>query len=64
MSSPEDRDKKRRRLKNRVVKDLKKFKKKPPEEKKKVLLKDLTHSELIRLINEDFEAPDKKGGDS
>jgi hypothetical protein len=55
MASPEDRDKKRRRMKNRWAKDLRtsKYKSKVVEDKKKVPVKELTHSELIKLIQED-----------
>ena len=58
MGSPEDREKKRRRIKQHVKKDLnkKKFKPKMPvqegSDKKVVNVKKLSHAELIKLINE------------
>jgi hypothetical protein len=58
MASPEDRDKKRRRMKNRWAKDLRtsKYKPKVVEDKKKGPVKDLSHSDLVRMIQEDNEA--------
>lgn len=56
MASPEDRDKRRKRMRNRVAKDLRtvKFKQRIVEDKKKhVDIKNLTHSELVRLIQEE-----------
>jgi hypothetical protein len=57
MASPEDRDRKRKRMKNKWAKELRtsKYKSKVVEDKKKVLVKDLTHAELIRLLNEEKE---------
>lgn len=57
LSSPEDRDKKRRRMKNRYAKDLRteKYRQRVREDKKKVDVKTLTHAELVRLIQETEE---------
>lgn len=57
MSSPEDRDRKRKRMKNKYAKELRtpKFKQRIEEDKKKIPIKDLTHAELIRLINQETE---------
>lgn len=60
MGSPEDREKKRRRIRSHIAKDLgtKKYRQRVKEDgkkKKPVDVKSLTHSELIRLINENAE---------
>lgn len=54
MASPEEKLKRRNRFKNRVAKDLRtpKYRPRVKEDKtRKVELKDLSHAELIRLIN-------------
>lgn len=57
MSSPEDKARKRNRIKNKWAKELKtaKYKKRVVEDKKKKVLdvKNLTHADLVRLIQED-----------
>lgn len=54
MASPEERAKRRNRRHNHIAKDLRtpKYKQRIEEDKKKVLVKDLTHADLVRLINE------------
>ena len=55
MSSPEDRAKRRARRHNHVARDLRtpKYKQRVEEDKvKKVDVQKLTHSELVKLINE------------
>lgn len=56
MASPEDKDRKRRRMKNKWAKELRtsKYKPKIVEDKtKKIELKDLTHAQLVKLIQEE-----------
>lgn len=56
MSSPDDRAKRRSRRHNHVAKDLRTplYKQRIIEDKKKVpAIKDLTHADLIKLIQED-----------
>lgn len=54
MASPEDRAKRRNRRHNHIAKDLRtvKYKQRVVEDKKKILVKDLTHADLVQLINE------------
>ena len=56
MSSPEDRAKRRTRFHNKVARDLRtpKYRQRVKEDKKKVVdIKDLTHADLVKLIQED-----------
>ena len=58
MASPEDRERKRRRMKNKWAKEVRtsKYKPKVVEDKlKKVRVQDLSHADLVRLINEENE---------
>lgn len=54
MSSPEERAKRRNRFHNRVAKDLRtpKYKPRVKEDRKRIEVKDLTHADLVRLIQE------------
>lgn len=55
MASPEERAKRRARRHNHVAKDLRtpKYKQRIEEDKKKVLIKDLSHAALVKLIQEE-----------
>ena len=55
MSSPEDKDKHRRRIKNKWSKDLHtpKYRQRIKEDKKRIEVKDLTHADLVKLIQEE-----------
>lgn len=55
MASPEDRAKRRARRQNHYAKDLRtpKFKEQTVPDKKRVRVRDLTHNQLIRLIQEE-----------
>lgn len=61
MSSPEEKERKRKRMKirSKIAKDLvtnPRYRKKvEPNRKKKVEVKDLTHADLVKLINEKEE---------
>jgi len=59
MGSPEDKEKKRRRIKSHIAKDLHsvKYRQRIKEDKKKKIkdVKDLTHAELVKLIQEEKE---------
>lgn len=57
MASPEERAKRRTRRHNHVAKDLRtsKYKQRIEEDKKKVLVKDLSHADLVKLIQEDLD---------
>jgi hypothetical protein len=57
MGSPEDREKKRRRIKQHVKKDQREKsrrpKKEPDKKPKKVYdVKDLTHADLVKILND------------
>jgi len=61
MASPEDKDRKRRRMKNKYAKEVRtaKYRPKVVEDKtKKIELKDLTHAQLVKLIQENEDNGD------
>ena len=56
MASPEDKDRHRKRIRSRLKRDLKStsYRQRIVEDKtKKIELKDLSHSDLVKLIQEE-----------